>query len=112
MTNETPAPSAITGASLRLESSTFTRRSCHAPKLGRVGLVSDAQKALALIRRAMISRSAVRSVRRTLETLPPHPPQHYRVAVYFADGAVNMYQMRQWYKPLAELAQRWPVVVL
>jgi hypothetical protein len=34
------------------------------------------------------------------------------VAVYFADGGVNMYQMRQWYKPLAELAKLWPVVVL
>ena len=32
--------------------------------------------------------------------------------MYFADGAVNMYQMRQWYKPLAELAKTWPVVVL
>jgi hypothetical protein len=32
--------------------------------------------------------------------------------VYFADGAVNMYQMRQWYRPLAGLAENWPVVVL
>src|SRR5690606_8586334 len=36
----------------------------------------------------------------------------YRIAVYFADGAVNMYQMRQWYRPLEELAKTWPVVVL
>ncbi|GAB3600985.1 CDP-glycerol glycerophosphotransferase family protein [Microbacterium tumbae] len=49
--------------------------------------------------------------RRTAE-LPEHPEHHYRVAVYFADGAVNMYQMRQWYRPLAELAKLWPVVVL
>ncbi|HEX5859193.1 MAG TPA: CDP-glycerol glycerophosphotransferase family protein [Microbacterium sp.] len=77
-----------------------------------MGLVSDAKKALALVRRAVISRSAGRSVRHTLEALPPHPPQRYRIAVYFADGAVNMYQMRQWYKPLAELAETWPVVVL
>lgn len=32
--------------------------------------------------------------------------------MYFADGAVNMYQMRQWYRPLQELARTWPVVVL
>jgi len=32
--------------------------------------------------------------------------------VYFADGAVNMYQMRQWYRPLQELSKLWPVVVL
>lgn len=77
-----------------------------------VGLVSDGRKAVALVRKAVASRSAAIDVRRTLATRPPHPPHHYRVAVYFADGAVNMYQMRQWYKPLAELAKLWPVVVL
>jgi hypothetical protein len=77
-----------------------------------VGVVSDAKKAVALVSKAVKSRSAVIDVRRTLAARPPHPPFHYRVAVYFADGAVNMYQMRQWYKPLAELAKTWPVVVL
>ncbi|WP_127474407.1 CDP-glycerol glycerophosphotransferase family protein [Microbacterium sulfonylureivorans] len=77
-----------------------------------MGLVSDAKKAVALVRKAVRSRSAVIDVRRTLASLPEHPRLHYRVAVYFADGAVNMYQMRQWYKPLAELAKIWPVVVL
>ena len=32
----------------------------------------------------------------------------FRVAVYFADGKVNLYQMRQWYAPLAELAETPP----
>ncbi|MET0736262.1 MAG: CDP-glycerol glycerophosphotransferase family protein [Microbacterium sp.] len=77
-----------------------------------MGLVSDAKKAVRLLRKAVTSRSAVREVRRVLGERPPHPPHHYRVGVYFADGAVNMYQMRQWYKPLAELAKTWPVVVL
>ncbi|MET0782549.1 MAG: hypothetical protein ABWZ16_13665, partial [Microbacterium sp.] len=77
-----------------------------------MGLVSDAKKATALLRKAVVSRGAVKEVRRTLAQLPPHPLHHYRVAVYFADGAVNMYQVRQWYKPLAELAKIWPVVVL
>jgi hypothetical protein len=77
-----------------------------------VGLVSDGKKAFALVRKAVRSRSAVIDVRRTLAARPQHPPFHYRVAVYFADGAVNMYQMRQWYKPLAGLAKTWPVVVL
>ena len=77
-----------------------------------MGLVSDAKKAVALVRKAVRSRSAVKDVRRTLAARPQHPRFHYRVAVYFADGAVNMYQMRQWYKPLAELAKIWPVVVL
>jgi CDP-Glycerol:Poly(glycerophosphate) glycerophosphotransferase len=77
-----------------------------------VGLVSDAKKAAALLRKAVVGRAAVGDVRRTLAEMPLHPLRHYRVAVYFADGAVNMYQIRQWYKPLAELAKTWPVVVL
>ncbi|KJL44692.1 CDP-glycerol glycerophosphotransferase family protein [Microbacterium trichothecenolyticum] len=77
-----------------------------------MGLVSDGKKAVALVRKAVRNRSAVIDVRRTLAARPPHPPFQYRVAVYFADGAVNMYQMRQWYKPLADLAKTWPVVVL
>ncbi len=34
------------------------------------------------------------------------------IAVYFADSVVNMYQVRQWYAPLQELARRWPVAVV
>ena len=77
-----------------------------------MGLVSDGKKAVALVRKAVRNRSAVIDVRRALAARPPHAPFQYRVAVYFADGAVNMYQMRQWYKPLAQLAKTWPVVVL
>ena len=75
-------------------------------------MVSDGKKAYRLLQKALASRSAVQGVRRRLAAQGPHPHQHYRIAVYFADGAVNMYQMRQWYRPLAELAKRWPVVVL
>jgi len=77
-----------------------------------MGVVSDGKKAYRLLRKALTSRSAVQRVRRTLAAQEPHEPGRYRVAVYFADGAVNMYQMRQWYRPLQELAERWPVVVL
>tara|TARA_B100000513_G_scaffold94640_1_gene40035 strand:+ start:1173 stop:2432 length:1260 start_codon:yes stop_codon:yes gene_type:complete len=75
-------------------------------------VVTDARKAIALLRKAVAQRRAVRDVRRRVAASAPHPPHHYRVAVYFADGDVNMYQMRQWYKPLADLAATWPVVVL
>lgn len=74
--------------------------------------MSDAKKAYRLLKRALASRKAVQRVRRRLAEREPHPPEHYRVAVYFADGDVNMYQMRQWYRPLTELSKRWPVVVL
>ena len=77
-----------------------------------MGAVRDFKKAYRLLRKALRSRTAVQRVRRAMETLPPHPEGHYKIAVYFADGAVNMYQIRQWYRPLAELQKRWPVVVL
>ncbi len=32
--------------------------------------------------------------------------------MYFADGPVNMYQVRQWYAPLAELARTHPVTIV
>lgn len=79
---------------------------------GGMGALSDAKKAYRLLRRALASRSAVQRVRRRLAAREPFPHDHFRIAVYFADGAVNMYQMRQWYRPLAELSKRWPVVVL
>ncbi|MGB4137322.1 MAG: hypothetical protein WA971_12210, partial [Microbacterium sp.] len=74
--------------------------------------VTDATKAYRLLRKALASRGAVQRVRRVLAARGPLPQHRYRIAVYFADGAVNMYQMRQWYRPLADLAERWPVVVL
>ena len=77
-----------------------------------MGVVSDGKKAYRLLWKALASRTSVQHVRRMLAAQGPHPRDHYRIAVYFADGAVNMYQMRQWYKPLAGLAERWPVVVL
>lgn len=77
-----------------------------------MGAVSDVKKAYRLLKRALASRSAVQRVRSRLAEQEPYPADHFKVAVYFADGAVNMYQMRQWYRPLSELAKRWPVVVL
>lgn len=77
-----------------------------------MGIISDGRKALALVRKAVDNRLAARDVHSRVTTAPAHPSHHFRVAVYFADGAVNMYQIRQWYKPLADLARTWPVVVL
>lgn len=77
-----------------------------------MAIITDARKAVHLVRRAIANRSAHLDVRRSLARLPRPPRKHYRVAVYFADGDVNMYQMRQWYKPLQKLAETWPVVVI
>lgn len=77
-----------------------------------MGWISDARGAADLVGRAVRARFAARDVRARTARAPRHPSQHFRVAVYFADGDVNMYQIRQWYRPLAGLARRWPVVVL
>ncbi|MGU3356137.1 CDP-glycerol glycerophosphotransferase family protein [Microbacterium sp. M4A5_1d] len=77
-----------------------------------MGIISDVRKAVALVRRAVSNRAAYVDVRRSLTRAPRPPAGHFRIAVYFADGDVNMYQIRQWYKPLQLLAKTWPVVVI
>ena len=72
----------------------------------------DARLAVKLLTDALASRRANRSLNQSLSRRAPFPPRHFQIAVYFADGPVNMYQMRQWYRPLAKLAETWPVVVL
>jgi hypothetical protein len=74
--------------------------------------IADAKKVLGLVGRAVANRRAVGEVRRTTPPIRLAGRHHYRVALYFADGDVNMYQVRQWYKPLQRLAKSWPVVVL
>jgi len=75
-------------------------------------LVRDARLAVGLLRKAVATRTARRDLHRALAARGPLPQQTFRIAVYFADGAVNMYQIRQWYAPLRELAETWPVVVI
>jgi len=58
------------------------------------------------------ARRGQTAVRKKLVETPPLETQQYAIGVYFADGEVNLYQLRQWYKPLAELAKTWPVVIL
>ena len=77
-----------------------------------MGLLKDARSAVRLVRTAFDRRRARRWYRERLREAPPLPVREFKVAVYFADGDVNLYQVRQWYKPLAELAKRWPVVIM
>lgn len=72
----------------------------------------DAQRAVKLAKDIMWSRRAQRELLARLAARPPLEPHRYRIGVYFADGRVNLYQLRQWYKPLAELAERHPVLIL
>jgi hypothetical protein len=77
-----------------------------------VGIRRDAQRAIKLARDIMWSRRAQRELLARLAGQAPLEPHRFRIGVYFADGRVNLYQLRQWYQPLAELAKRHPVLIL
>ncbi len=72
----------------------------------------DVRTAIRLARRLLRSRQNRRELDRRLPGAPQLPPRSIEVAVYFADGPVNMYQIRQWYAPLAELAREHPVAIV
>ncbi|MET0954703.1 MAG: CDP-glycerol glycerophosphotransferase family protein [Cryobacterium sp.] len=72
----------------------------------------DFRLAAKLVRDVIASRKAQRLLIERLSARGPLPTSRFKIAVYYADGPVNLYQMRQWYKPLAKLAETWPVVVL
>ncbi|PFG44049.1 CDP-glycerol:poly(glycerophosphate) glycerophosphotransferase [Isoptericola jiangsuensis] len=38
--------------------------------------------------------------------------ENFGAAIFFPDGPVNVYQLRQWYEPMRHLAERRPVAVL
>jgi hypothetical protein len=63
-----------------------------------------------------VAKNLLRS-RRTRKQLAnrdfsPQLPGSIQIAVYFADTKVNLYQLRQWYAPLAELSKTWPVAII
>jgi hypothetical protein len=65
-----------------------------------------------VVRNLMRSRSARRELARRAPELPRPAAGSIQIAVYFADSTVNLYQVRQWYAPLAELAETWPVAII
>ncbi len=75
-------------------------------------MVKDAKNAVALVRKAARGRKAYRAVTAAAKQQGPFERGRFQIAVYFADSDVNMYQMRQWYRPLQEIAKTWPVVVM
>ncbi|TDN46337.1 CDP-glycerol:poly(glycerophosphate) glycerophosphotransferase [Curtobacterium flaccumfaciens] len=75
-------------------------------------IISDARTAVRLAERLFRSRRSRRDLARKLPSAPVPAPGTIEIAVYFADGPVNMYQVRQWYAPLAELAATHPVAIV
>jgi hypothetical protein len=80
--------------------------------LGRMGVKQDARAGARLIRKALAHRRARAELAERLANAPRLEPGRFKIGVYFADGEANLYQIRQWYKPLAELSETWPAVIL
>ncbi len=80
--------------------------------MGPVPLLRDFATARRLVRNIVNSRRNRRAVAQQLPAHPDPAPGTIKIAVYFADTKVNLYQVRQWYAPLAELASTWPVAVI
>ncbi|KZX21186.1 hypothetical protein [Rathayibacter tanaceti] len=75
-------------------------------------LLTDARLARRVGGELLASRRARGAVARLVAERGPLPEGRFEIGVYFADGDINLYQVRQWYRPLAELAQSHPVVLL
>lgn len=75
-------------------------------------LLHDIRIARRVLRNILRSRKTRRRVAQE-EPKHPHPaPGSIKIAVYFADAKVNLYQIRQWYAPLQEIAGDWPVAII
>jgi hypothetical protein len=77
-----------------------------------MAIVKDVRTATRLVGRLLRSRQVRGRLARRLPSVPTPAPGSIEIAVYFADGPVNMYQIRQWYGPLAELARHRGVAIV
>lgn len=77
-----------------------------------VPLLTDVTKARRMVSNLIRSRRNRRELARLGPGVSVLPPNSVEIAVYFADARVNLYQIRQWYAPLAELAKTHPVTII
>jgi hypothetical protein len=77
-----------------------------------VSVLSDVAAARRIIRNLIRSRTNRRRLAQLLAEREFPEPHRFQIVLYFADTKVNLYQVRQWYKPLIELAKTWPVVIV
>lgn len=75
-------------------------------------IVSQFKTARRIVRDLMRSRRNRIVLAERLQHETPPAPGSIEIAVYFADTRVNLYQIRQWYAPLAELAREHPVAII
>ena len=77
-----------------------------------MALLNDFKTARKVVRTMLRSRRNRRRVAGLMDEHPLPAPGSVSIAVYFADTKVNLYQIRQWYAPLAELSKRFPVSII
>ncbi len=77
-----------------------------------MSLLSNVHAARRLARNIIRSRRNRRTLDGLLPTVAQPAPGSVRIAVYFADTRVNLYQIRQWYAPLAELSKLHKVAII
>lgn len=77
-----------------------------------VPLLKDFRTARKLARNLLRSRRTRAQLAHLLPTIPQPPKASVEIVVYFADSRVNLYQIRQWYAPLAELSKTHKVAVI
>ncbi|HWH25324.1 MAG TPA: CDP-glycerol glycerophosphotransferase family protein [Pseudolysinimonas sp.] len=77
-----------------------------------MSVLSDLHAVRRLIRNALRSRSARKEIERRIAAGHDRAIEGIQIAVYFADTRVNLYQIRQWYAPLAELAKKHRVAII
>lgn len=77
-----------------------------------MALLKDISTARRVARNLLRARRNRRRLASEQGVRQPLAPGTIKIAVYFADTKVNLYQMRQWYAPLAELSKTWPVAII
>ena len=75
-------------------------------------LLGQARTARRLLRDIIRSRRNRAALATRLRGRGAPAPGSIEIVVYFADTRVNLYQIRQWYAPLAELARQHPVAII
>jgi hypothetical protein len=77
-----------------------------------MSFADDVRAAQRVLRNGWRSLQARNRLASTPGAFEHPPPDSVKIAVYYSDTNVNLYQLRQWYAPLVELSKTWPVVVI
>lgn len=75
-------------------------------------LLNDARTARKVLRNGLRNRRNRNHANEVAGASARPAPGSIQVGVYFADTRVNLYQIRQWYAPLAELAKHRGVAII